>query len=168
MTESELGSGQIDKDGHHVFALRVYYEDTDSGGVVYYANYLRYAERARTEFLRCLGIDQRPLLAEQEMALAVRRCTVDFHRPACLDDALGVATAVASLGPAHIDLNQIIRRNSDTLVDIEVTIVCVRQGRAVRIPPVIHSAFATISLNLPSSRRNGVVRSAAARGAGAG
>ena len=83
---TEAGSGFVD--GVHVFSMRVYYEDTDAAGIVYYANYLKFAERARTEMLRALGTDQSRLAAEQGIAFAVRRCTADYLKPARLDNRL--------------------------------------------------------------------------------
>ena len=76
----------------HIFPLRVYYEDTDAGGIVYYANYLRFAERARTEYLRSVGADHQTLLAEDGIAFTVRQCSVDYMSPAFLDDPLEVHT----------------------------------------------------------------------------
>ena len=76
----------------HLHSIRVYYEDTDAGGVVYYSNYLRFAERARTEFLRDAGFDHLALMTERSLVFAVRRCEVDYFRPARLDDALQICT----------------------------------------------------------------------------
>ena len=80
-------SGMV-ADGVHVFPVRVYYEDTDAGGIVYYANYLKFAERARTELLRIAGITHSDLMAESGVAFAVRHCAADFIKPARLDDPL--------------------------------------------------------------------------------
>src|ERR1700742_3787402 len=94
-------------------SFRVYYEDTDTGGIVYYANYLKFAERARTEVLRDLGITQRILMDEEGVAFAVRRCEVDYLVPARLDDELEVRTALRALGAASLDLDQAIYRVTD-------------------------------------------------------
>ena len=84
----------------HIFNLRVYYEDTDAGGIVYYANYLKFAERARTEVLRDLGVAQRELLEVEGIGFAVRRCAVDYFAPAKLDDLGGRADQRRKLGIA--------------------------------------------------------------------
>jgi len=92
--------------GCHRCVFRVYYEDTDAGGVVYYANYLKIAERARTEMLRCLGVEQEKLRREAGIGLVVRRCTADFIAPARLDDELTVLTRLAAQGGAALELAQ--------------------------------------------------------------
>jgi acyl-CoA thioester hydrolase len=109
----------------HELALRVYYEDTDAGGVVYHANYLRFAERARTEWLRALGLDHPTLLARHGCQFTVRRCRVDFRRPARLDDLLHIVTCLASRGGARIELLQEVRRDGEALVLLEVELALV-------------------------------------------
>lgn len=127
----------------HVLRLRVYYEDTDAGGVVYYANYLRYAERARTELLRGLGIGQRALADETGLIFAVRRLKADFIAPARLDDDLEIVTTVTGTRGASADMEQVVRRGGDELVRLEVRIACVNaRGRATRFPPALARAFA--------------------------
>ncbi len=91
-----------------VWPVRVYYEDTDSGGVVYYANYLKFMERARTEWLRGRGFEQDALLHEQRLMFAVRSLTVDYHRPARFNDLLLVRSAVVQAGGASLVFEQII------------------------------------------------------------
>jgi acyl-CoA thioester hydrolase len=121
----------------HLFDLRVYYEDTDAGGIVYYANYLKFAERARTEVLRELGVAQRELMEGEGLAFAVRRCAVDFFAPAKLDDELQIHSTVRALGPASLDIEQSIRRSDGVgeLVRLDVKIVVInKSGRASRIP----------------------------------
>ncbi|TAN70399.1 MAG: YbgC/FadM family acyl-CoA thioesterase, partial [Magnetospirillum sp.] len=99
----------------HVFPIRVYYEDTDAGGIVYHSNYLNFAERARTELVREMGISQRVMLEEGGgTAFAVRSATLDFLRPAKLDDLLRVETEVTAVGGASVELRQIIKCASDT------------------------------------------------------
>ena len=93
------------KDGVHHYGLRVYYEDTDAIGIVYYANYLKYAERARTEMMRLLGFAT--ISRDNDTAFAVRRCEVDFLKPAGLDDELDVVTGVFGIGGASIDLDNL-------------------------------------------------------------
>ncbi|GAB3437746.1 tol-pal system-associated acyl-CoA thioesterase [Insolitispirillum peregrinum] len=115
--------------------VRVYYEDTDAGGIVYHSIYLNYAERARTEFVRALGIHQQSILDQRGLAFAVRRCTADFRRPARLDDMLIVRTRLVELRGASLDFEQTILRGDEVLVDYAVQIACITtQGRAVRFP----------------------------------
>jgi acyl-CoA thioester hydrolase len=119
----------------HHHPIRVYYEDTDAGGIVYYANYLKFAERARTEMLREAGFHHTAMMTGDGIMLAVRRVTADYLRPAKLDDMLDVTTCVTGLGAATVDLDQIIRRNAEELCRVTVTIACVgRDGRPVRLP----------------------------------
>ncbi len=115
--------------------IRVYYEDTDLAGIVYYANYFRFIERGRTEMLRAAGIDQMAMKAETGVVFAVRKLTADFLAPAKMDDVLTVETEVASIGPARIDLEQRVICRSTTLFTSQVTLVCIgTNGRASRIP----------------------------------
>lgn len=119
------------------YPVRVYYEDTDAGGVVYHANYLRFAERARTEFLRVLGIEQREMRETDGFAFVVRRCTVDFRAPAVLDDALEVVTRITGLRGAALEAVQEVFRQgeNDPLVVMELVIAGVNgRGRPVRLP----------------------------------
>lgn len=127
--------------GVHIAMFRVYYEDTDTGGIVYYANYLNFAERARTEVLRDLGIAQRALMETDGLAFAVRRCEVDYLAPARLDDELEVHTALRALGHASLDLDQAIyRREPDgeearALTRLVVRLAVInRDGRPTRLP----------------------------------
>lgn len=119
----------------HTHPLRVYYEDTDAGGIVYHANYLKFCERARSEWVRGLGIDQRALKASLGLIIVVRRMEVDFLRPALYDDALTVTTQLRTLGGARIELDQAVLRGTETLFTAAVTLVCVGpDGRALRLP----------------------------------
>lgn len=130
----------------HVFPLRVYYEDTDSGGVVYYANYLRYAERARTEMLRDAGIEQRALMEADGIVFAVRRCEVDYLRPARLDDALEVVTRNLEFEGASLWAEQVVRRGSEELARLRLRIACVGAGgRPARLPANLRTALAPLA-----------------------
>jgi len=129
---------------HHVFPVTVYWEDTDAGGIVYYANYLRFAERARTELLRAAGIDQRELAAETGQLFAVRRVEAEYLAPARLDDSLEVVTRVVTTRGATVDMEQVVRRGDDVLVRMMVQIACVNgRGRATRLPAAAARAFGT-------------------------
>jgi acyl-CoA thioester hydrolase len=126
----------------HRHPIRVYYEDTDAAGIVYYANYLKFAERARSEMLRDLGFDQVRIRAEDDVAFAVRACNVDYLRPARLDDALMVETEIEKVGGASIRLVQTVEREGVVLVVMLVTLVCIRSdGRPGRVPARIRAAF---------------------------
>lgn len=126
----------------HVFPVRVYYEDTDMAGIVYYANYLKYIERGRTEWLRAQGVDQSVMKAETGYVFAVRRVEADYLRPARMDDLLEVRTTLIALGRARIDLSQNITRAGEVLFEGRVTIVCIGpNGRASRIPEKVHTGI---------------------------
>ncbi len=127
----------------HVWPIRVYYEDTDAAGIVYYANYLKFAERARTEMLRAIGIDHSRMQTETGLAFAVRDCAVDYRLPARLDDALEVHTRVLEVSGAAIRAEQNVLRDVELLVSIALRIVCLRaDGRPARLPPDIRAAVA--------------------------
>jgi acyl-CoA thioester hydrolase len=119
----------------HVTPLRVYYEDTDAAGIVYYANYLKFTERGRTEMLRAVGADHRELEARDGVLFAVRRCEADYIRPAKLDDRIDVWTEMISATGARMDVRQTVRRGDEDLVTMQVTLACIdRAGRPKRIP----------------------------------
>ena len=119
----------------HVLPVRVYYEDTDFSGFVYHASYLRFMERGRTELLRGLAGDQSDLHREAKgLVFVVRRMKIDFLKPAYMDDQLVVRTTTRVLRGASMTLSQDVRRGEEILVAAEVTVACVRDGRAVRLP----------------------------------
>jgi acyl-CoA thioester hydrolase len=119
----------------HTLPLRVYYEDTDLAGIVYYANYLRFIERARTEWVRGMGIDQTRLKAAQGIVFAVRRVEADYLIPARFDDVVEVRTVVRAVTGARIMLAQDIWRGGERLFASVVTLVALRaDGRAGRMP----------------------------------
>ena len=147
MMRAEPLSGSIEG-GAHVFPVRVYYEDTDAGGVVYHSNYLQFAERARTEFLRHLGFQQSRLWAEQGIGFFMRRCVADFLAPARLDDLLQVTSRLIEMRRASLDLQQNVTRGDLELVRLEVKLACMNNsGRPVRLPPKIRGALAKFSGN---------------------
>jgi acyl-CoA thioester hydrolase len=119
-------------------SLRVYYEDTDAGGVVYHANYLKFAERARTECLRTLGFENSALAEKQGVLLVVRHIEADYKAPARLDDLLIVQTDIIDLGNASFTMQQDIKRNESLFVRIKVVIACVgTNGKIARIPMIL-------------------------------
>ena len=126
----------------HVFPCRVYYEDTDAGGIVYYANYLKFAERARSELLRDLGSDNMRLLNDHGVMFAVRDCTVTYREPARLDDALQVHTRIFRIGGASFSAAQRVERSGRLLADMTVRLACLdTQGRPARMPEELRTAF---------------------------
>ena len=144
MSASAL-DGEI-RDGRHVMAIRVYYEDTDFSGIVYHANYLRFMERGRTNFLRLLGADQRGLFEETAkeapgFAFVVRSMTLDFRAPARMDDVLTVTTMPAEVKGASITLAQTVARGEYVLVEAQVRVAFVSGGRARPIPKPLRLAL---------------------------
>lgn len=134
-------SGHFDGQ-EHVLPLRVYYEDTDAAGIVYYANYLRFAERARTEMLRLAGISQSVMAQDHGLAFAVRDCSVDYKRPARLDDLVEVRSRLLRLGAAAVKAEQRITRDAEELACIQARVACIgRDGKASRIPESVRSAL---------------------------
>jgi acyl-CoA thioester hydrolase len=117
---------------------RVYYEDTDAGGVVYYANYLRFFERARTEWLRSFGLNQDRLAQEQDLIFVVRRAALEFSKPARLDDLLEVTVEPLKLARVYVELAQEARRGAQVLVRAEIQVACVNQ-RSFKPAAIPHS-----------------------------
>ena len=125
----------------HVFAVRVFYEDTDMGGIVYYANYLKFIERARSDWVREIGIDQNAL-REAGVVFAVRRVEAEWLRPARFDDRLEVTTDPIEASGARVVLDQAVRRGEERLFVARVTLVALGSGgRASRIPRQIAAAM---------------------------
>ena len=119
-------------------SVRVYYDDTDAGGVVYYANYLKFMERARTEWLRALGFDQSVLMRAHGVVFVVRRVLVEYRRPARLDDLLNVTVQLAGMGRSRLDIRQTVERDG-VLAEGEVRLACVDAAcfKPVGIPAAI-------------------------------
>jgi acyl-CoA thioester hydrolase len=134
------------RDGRHHMQVRVYYEDTDFTGIVYHANYLRFMERGRTNYLRLLGADQRALFAEAEseapgFAFVVRAMQIEYLKPAQMDDLLDVVTMPAEVKGASITLFQQVRRGEEVLVEARVKVAFVSGGRARPIPKALRIAM---------------------------
>ncbi|MDD2407495.1 MAG: tol-pal system-associated acyl-CoA thioesterase [Tepidiphilus sp.] len=125
----------------HTLEIRVYYEDTDCAGVVYYANYLRFCERGRTEFLRALGFSQSRLMREHGIGFVVHRLQAHYRHPARLDDRLQLVTRVHALARASIVFTQRLWRDTLPIFDAEVTVACVdlQRGRPVALPAVLRT-----------------------------
>ena len=132
----------------HVHGLRVYYEDTDVAGIVYYANHLKYAERARTEMMRASGASYSEMIETFDTAFAVSRCEVDYLKPARLDDLLSVETRVLEVGAAVVDLDQRIAREGELLACLKIRIACLnRKGRPQRLPDPVRAALASYRIS---------------------
>jgi len=126
----------------HSFPVRIYYEDTDAGGIVYHANYIKFAERARTEMLRVAGFDHRQVLAEHKLILVVRHIEIDFMAPARLDDLLEVRSECTGCGNTSVNLKQSIYRDDKLLCEVTSVIVAVSpEGKALRLPPQLRQIF---------------------------
>jgi acyl-CoA thioester hydrolase len=126
----------------HRHPVRVYYEDTDLAGIVYYANYLKFIERGRSEWVRTCGVDQVALKAAQGIVFAVRKVDADYLKPAKFGDDLQVVTELLSLGGARIDLRQEVWRGEDRIFTAAVTLVCLHEGgHPARIPAEVRAAL---------------------------
>ncbi len=151
MTAAGL-DGEI-RDGRHVMTVRVYYEDTDFTGIVYHANYLRFMERARTNYLRLIGADHRALFEATAreapgFAFVVRAMTLDFLKPARMDDVLVVTTSPEEVKGASMMLLQKVVRGDDLLVEAHVRVAFVSGGRACPIPKPLRLAIKADHLHL--------------------
>jgi acyl-CoA thioester hydrolase len=134
-------SGRLEP-GVHRFFIRVYYEDTDAAGIVYYANYLKFVERARTEMMRLFGAEHEQWRQADGTAFIVRHAALDYRAPARLDDMLVVETRVKEIGGASVLLAQDVKRGDTLLVAATVKIATVgRHGRPVRLPPAFRAAI---------------------------
>ena len=119
-----------------LWPVRVYYEDTDAGGVVYYANYLRFMERARTEWLRTMGFEQSVMAAEHRVLFVVRAVNIDYLKPSRFDDSLQVTVEVVNVGGSRISFLQRVLRGDEEIVRADVDVVCVNTDtfRPARVP----------------------------------
>ena len=127
-------------EGSHRLQQRVYYEDTDFSGLVYHARYLHFLERGRTDYLRCLGVEQRELLSADEdgLVFVVHRMEIDFKGPARMDDILEIRTVTEKAGGAKMVLTQEIRRDGGLLIAAKVIIAVINaKGRPRRLPEVL-------------------------------
>ncbi len=126
----------------HLFPVTVYYEDTDMGGIVYHANFLRFIERARSDFVRRLGVDQNAM-REAGVVWVVTRIEADYLSPARFEDALEVETTVIKMTPARLTMGQVVRRDGQDLFRAEVTAVCMemKTGKPVRLPAEVRASL---------------------------
>jgi len=122
--------------------LKVYYEDTDSGGVVYYANYLKFLERARTEALNSIGYSNKKVKDDFKSLIIVKTCNIEYKKPSYLEDELSVRSFVKSISKTSFFMNQIITRGDDTIVEAQVHLVFVdSKGKPIKIPEQIYAKF---------------------------
>ena len=122
--------------------LKVYYEDTDSGGVVYYANYLKFLERARTEALYSIGYSNKKVKDDFDALIIVKACNIEYKKSAHLEEELNIRSFVKSITKTSFFMNQIITRDNDTIVEAQVHLVFVDQkGKPIKIPDEIYSKF---------------------------
>ena len=140
--------------GNHLYRLRVQHEDTDAGGIVYHAQYLAFAERARSAWLRCLGIDQPAMLADDRLGFVVCRIEADFHLPAGLGDILDVESGLLRLGGASLKLQQKIinRENRHILARlvVDIGLVALADGarpKMCRLPAAVKAKFSDLALS---------------------
>lgn len=132
-----------------VLPVRVYYEDTDAGGVVFYANYLKFFERGRTEWLRNLGVNQAQLAEEQQRIFVVVGTQLRYRSPARLDDMLQIKTKITKVGNSSCSFEQLAERNGETLVESSIQICCVdtQSFKPAPIPDDIRSLFLSVQDN---------------------
>ena len=134
----------------HIMDIRVYYEDTDAGGIVYHANYLNFAERGRTEFLRKCGFTNSELQNKLGVMFVVRHIEIDYLKPSLLDDALQMETTILELKNSSFSLHQRTVRAGETMADMHVVLVCVDtvSHKPVRLPEDIKEAFQAYQENV--------------------
>ena len=122
--------------------LKVYYEDTDTGGVVYYANYLKYLERARTEALFSIGFSNKKVQDKYNSLIIVKSCNIEYKKPAQLEDVLTIRSFIKSITKTSFFMNQIITKDNEIIVEAQIHLVFVnKEGKPVKIPDQIYSKF---------------------------
>jgi len=140
--------GQFQGEGssiRHHFPFQVYWEDTDAGGIVYYANYLKFTERARTDLLRGLDINQQKIMTEKGLNFVVRDCHIEYLKPAKMDDSLYVETTVVMVLGATLQMHQEVIRDGVILIKSDVRVACIQKsGRPARFSPQIKDKFLSI------------------------
>lgn len=129
---------------HHTLPIRVYYEDTDAGGIVYHANYFKFAERGRTEMLRDLDMSIQKVLDEHHIMFVMRQATIDYFSPARLEDLLALRTCLSEIKNSSFVMHQTVLKGDVVLADIRATLVCLdeRTFKPVRMPDAMREAFA--------------------------
>ena len=125
-----------------IYKVKIYYEDTDSGGVVYYANYLKFLERARSEAIYSLDLSNKLLLDKHDMLIVVKTCNIDYKKPAKFEDNLEIFSSVISKTRTSFSMSQTIKRNEEIISEAEVQLVTVNdEGKPIKIPEVLVKLF---------------------------
>ena len=120
------------------FKIKIYYEDTDSGGVVYYANYLKFLERARTEMISSLGLSNKKLIEEHEVFIIVKSCNIEYKKPIKLEDIILVKSKVKSVSRSSFIMEQIIEKDGNLVSEAEIVLVTVnKEGKPIKIPNIL-------------------------------
>ena len=120
------------------FKIKIYYEDTDSGGVVYYANYLKFLERARTEMISSIGLSNRKLLDDYNILIIVKSCKIEYKKPITLEDIIVVKSKIKSMGRSSFVMQQIIEKDKKLMSEAEIVLVVVNKlGKPVKIPNIL-------------------------------
>ena len=126
----------------NLFKIRVYYEDTDAGGVVYYANYLNFLERARTEALTNIGLSNKKIRDELDILIIVKSCNIQYKAPAYLEDKLNIRSFIKSVTKTSFVMKQIVTRKNDLIVEADVHLVCINNlGKIKRTPDILLKEF---------------------------
>ena len=125
--------------------IKVYYEDTDSGGVVYYSNYLNFLERARTEMINSLGLSNKKLLDEYKILIIVKSCNIEYIKSSKLEDILRIYSSIESFNKASFIMGQTIKKGDDLIVKAKIKLVTINEkGNPVRIPSVLENNFVNL------------------------
>ncbi len=125
-----------------VHEIKVYYEDTDSGGVVYYSNYLKFLERARTEMIALIGLSNKKLLDKYNTLIVVKSCNIDFLKSAKLEDKLKIYSSIESINKASFVMIQNIKRNNDLIIKAKIKLVTVNEsGKPIKMPSILEKQF---------------------------
>ena len=133
----------MSKDFKH--EIKIYYEDTDAGGVVYYSNYLKFLERARTEMLESIGLSNKKLLEEHKTLIIVKSCNIEYIAPSRLEDKIQIYSSLETLNKASFDVIQNIKKNDNLIVKAKVKLVTVnKDGKPVKIPSILEKSLKNI------------------------
>ena len=125
-----------------IFKLKIYYEDTDSGGVVYYANYLKFLERARSELIYSFGLSNKKLLNEYDTLIIVKSCNIEYKKSAKLEDELEVHSSIESFTKTSFTMDQIVKRNNEIIAIAKVILVTINsQGKPIKIPKILEDSI---------------------------
>ena len=121
------------------FTLKIYYEDTDAGGVVYYANYLKFLERARSEAIYSMGLTNKKLLNDHGTIIIVKSCKINYKKPAIFEDSLEIISKIKTIGKSSFTMDQMIKRKEEVISESEIVLVTVNpEGKPIRIPDVLN------------------------------